>query len=352
MEKEIQELDGQKKKYVLAGLVAVILIAAVVIAVLLTGNDRRDAVLRSPTGILYGSDGNLYLTDQGGNSILRMDEGNVKLIAGYMLPADIYGDAIGSYGDGTWDKAFFNAPFDLEEWGGGLAVSDTGNNCIRLAASDGIVRTLAGTTVQGCQNGMAYEATFYEPKGIAAGPDGSLYIADSGNGVIRRLSEDGQVETVVGDMDTPVGLSWDGDVLYITDAGTSQILKYENGELSVVAGAAYTDEERSLLDGDAQNAVFSAPQGILAQDGMIYVADTGFSAIRRIKDGQVDTISIFEGTGSNLWPAGPTGMEMKAGNLLIADPYSGVIFEVKDPDETQADENYHEFQLNFYKKIY
>lgn len=325
-------MEGQKKKYILIGVVCALLAAVAVSAVLMMQGDKREAVLRSPTGLLYGSDGNLYLTDQGENSILRMDGNDVKLIAGYMLPADIYGNAAGGYGDGSWDEALFCNPFDLEEWGGGLAISDTGNNCIRLAGKDGIVRTLAGTTVQGCQNGMAYEATFYAPKGLAAGPDGCLYIADSGNGVIRRLQEDGQVDTAIGGLDTPVGLSWDGDVLYITDIGTNQILKYEEEELSVAAGAAYADEERELLDGDAGTAVFSAPQGILARDGVLYVADTGFSAVRRIKDGQVETLSVFEGTGSNLWPASPTGLEWKDGTLYVADPYAGVVFKVENLD--------------------
>lgn len=326
-------MERQKKKYLLTGLSLIVLVVVTAIAVVLwVKYNGKEAVLQSPAGMLYGSDGNLYLADQGENSILCMNDGEVKQIAGHMLPPDIYGNAVGGYGDGEWDKALFNSPFDLEEWGGGLAISDTGNHCIRLAGKDGKVRTLAGTTVQGCQNGMAYEATFNAPKGLAVGPEGSLYIADSGNGVIRRLSEDGEVDTVIGDLDVPVGLSWDGDVLYITDIGTNQILKYEDGEVSVAAGVEYTDEERNLLDGDAEKAVFSAPQGVLAKDGVLYVADTGFSAVRRVKDGQVETLSVFQGTGSNLWPASPVGLEMKDGTLLVADSYAGVIFEVAEQE--------------------
>lgn len=151
------------------------------------------------------------------------------LVAGYTLPADTHGKAAGGHRDGAWDEALFNLPFALAEWKDGIAVSDTGNHCIRFIEDETTVKTLAGTGTPGCQNGYTGEATFNEPKGLAVGNDGCLYVADSGNGVVRRISENGQVDTPITGLDTPTGLCSEEDALYITDVGTNQILCWKDG---------------------------------------------------------------------------------------------------------------------------
>ena len=309
--------------------VIVLLVFAVGLAVWLYGNRGGGNTFRNPTGIMLGEDGQLYIADEGNNNIICMNEKDREVVAGYTLPLDLYNRASGGYQDGEIKKALFDQPFDLVEWYGGIAVSDSGNHCIRLIVEGDKVRTLAGNGEEGYQNGYASKAAFSNPSGLAVGADGNLYIADSGNGAIRVLSLDGEVTTLTEDLDTPVGLCADGDALYITDIGTNQIYKYEENTLKVVAGAAYSDEEVDMEDGDASRATFSKPCGVYAKDGIVYVADTGFSAVRKIEDGKVTTLTQFEGTGTDLWPARPVGIELLDDTLYVTDEFVGVVFKVK-----------------------
>ena len=326
MEEE-QKKSGRGK--IIATAVAILLLIAAALAALwLLRDKKKDITFVAPAGLLEARNGAVYVADQGQNNIIRIDGDKRTLVAGYTLPVDAHGKAAGGRRDGAWDEALFNRPFALAEWKDGIAVSDTGNHCIRFIEDETTVKTLAGTGTPGCQNGYAGEATFNEPKGLAVGNDGCLYVADSGNGVVRRISENGQVDTPITGLDTPTGLCSEKDALYITDVGTNQILCWKDGELKVVAGRTYCDEELSLTDGAAEDAVFSRPEGIAADDGVLYVSDAGFSAVRRIKDGNVDTISIYEGTGSALWPGQPAGILAKEGKIQVADPFSGVIFSV------------------------
>ena len=328
---DMEEEQKKKRPWKMAGVAAVIalLLAGALTALWMLRDKKEEIVLLEPAGILAARDGSLYVADEGANQIIRVNGETKELVAGYALPVDAHGRATGGYRDGAWDEAVFNRPFALVEWNGGIAVSDSGNHCIRFIEQEETVRTLAGTGEAGCQNGYAGEATFFEPKGLAVGQDGCLYVADSGNGVLRRISKNGQVDTLVEGLDTPIGLCSDGDALYITDAGTNQILRWTEAEgLTVVAGAAYRDEERSLEDGVAEAAVFSKPMGVACRDGVLYVSDTGFSAVRRIRDGQVDTLSIYGGTGTNLWPGQPAGLIATEGTLYVADPFSGVLFSL------------------------
>lgn len=326
-------MEEAKKKVsykipVIAGIIIVLLIA-VVMGIYFYGNKSAKNLFRNPTGIMQGTDGNLYVADGGNHIVISMNDKEKKLVAGYTLPVDVHGDPAGGYQDGTAEEALFNEPFDLVEWYGGIAVSDTGNNCIRLITDQEKVRTLAGTGETGNADGYASEASFSSPMGLAVGSDGRLYIADSGNGRIRVLDEDGEVSTLTAGLDTPVGLCVDGDVLYITDIGTNQIYRYENDTLEVIAGAAYTDEDVDMEDGAAKEATFSKPGGVYAEDGVLYVADTGFSAVRKIEDGKVTTLKQFEGTGTDLWPAEPVGIEKVDDTLYVTDAFVGVVFTVK-----------------------
>ena len=329
------EEANKKKSYKIPVIAGVILTALVVLicGIYLYRRNSAENLFRSPAGIMEGTDGKIYVADSGNNIVLCMDGSKKEVTAGYTLPADMHERPAGGYQDGDAKEALFNHPFDLVEWYGGIAVSDTDNNCIRLITEDGKVRTLAGTGEEGHDDGYASEASFSGPAGMAVGSDGKLYIADSGSGTIRVISEDGEVTTLTAGLDTPMGLCADGDILYITDIGSNQVLACENGTLRVVAGIPYTDEDIAMEDGDASEATFSKPCGVYAQDGVLYVADTGFSAVRKIEDGKVTTLKQFEGTGTDLWPAEPLGIEKVDDTLYVTDAFTGVVFTLKIDSE-------------------
>lgn len=291
--------------------------------------EQEELAFRSPTGLLMTDEGTLYVSDGGLHVVLTLSGIRADQVAGRILP-QVGGSIPGAYSDGTAAEALFNEPSAMAEWLDGIVISDTGNNRLRFL-KNGVVQTLAGTGVQGCENGNANDATFYKPKGLSVGEDGALYVADSGNGCIRRISENGSVETVLTGLNTPSGLCWDGGVLYIADAGLNQILCWDEETLTVLAGLAsgvYPEDNAGFEDGEAENASFRAPQAVLAKDGTVYVADTGNSAVRKICDGKVETLASFDGTGGELWPAAPSDLAWVNGTLYVADSFAGIVFTV------------------------
>jgi hypothetical protein len=184
-------------------------------------------------------------------------------------------------------------------------VADTGNHTIRKITfrisfencpQPYFVSTLAGVAGQpGSADGDATTARFHSPRGLAAAPDGSLYVADSGNHTIRRIAPDGRVTTVAGEagvagsndgigsaahLNTPSGLAVDaaGNV-YIADTGNHTIRRLSpNGLLETIAG---TPGVAGFTDGDALSAQFRGPVGLTLLGDSLYVADTSNNAIRR-----------------------------------------------------------------------
>jgi sugar lactone lactonase YvrE len=219
--------------------------------------------------------------------------------------------------DGHWSVTRFNTPTGLARswiYGGwsniprqALFVADTGNHTIRhirfrygaegCPVSDDI-STLAGMAGQaGSQDGAGAAARFNTPRGVAAAPDGSLYVADTGNHTIRRIAVDGTVTTVAGEagvtgmndgparvahLNTPSGIDVDsvGEV-FICDTGNHTIRELtRDGQLITIAG---TPGVAGFADGDAAQAKFNGPVGVkVAPDGALIVGDTSNHVIRRI----------------------------------------------------------------------
>ena len=169
-------------------------------------------------------------------------------------------------------------------------IADTGNAVIRKVTRrleadgcwvDNAPTRFAGVPMQsGNADGPALEATFNAPRGLALGPDGSLYIADTGNNAIRRIAPEGIVTTVATGLNMPIGIDVDGaGNVYIADTGNHVIrVLRPDGTLDVVAGAI---GERGYVDG--ADARFDTPVGLrIGVDGALIVADSGNRAIRKI----------------------------------------------------------------------
>ncbi len=218
------------------------------------------------------------------------------------------GDGSPSFRDATQPTlAAFADPFGIAITDDGVIyVADAGeSNRIRKLAPDGSVTTFAGS-VEGFADGQGAQAAFNAPSGLAIDAKGNLFVADTGNNRIRKITPQGLVSTLAGDgtaghadgaaaqaeFDGPVGITVDalGNV-YVTDTYNDRIRKIApDGNVSTVAGAGL-----GYIDGPASDALFDTPCGIVvAADGALIVADTGNQRLRKIANGQVTTLpSVF-----------------------------------------------------------
>lgn len=152
---------------------------------------REQVRLNQPTGVAVAPDGALWVIEAGNYTLRRLDvAGQMATVAGRPPQA--------SHADGRGEQARFNGPLGLAvDVAGIVYVADTGNHVIRRIARDGTVTTLAGLPGQpGWVDGTGAAARFNAPTGVALHADGSLWVADHDNEAIRRIDLGGQVTTV------------------------------------------------------------------------------------------------------------------------------------------------------------
>jgi len=269
------------------------------------GGPATGAQLNAPYGLAFDARGNLYIADLGNSRVRRVAaNGNISTIAGGgSIPA-------GGVNEGSVATAVaLAAPRNVAiEPGGGLYISDFNAHRVYLLSPGGSLTTAAGTGVAGLggDGGAGQFARLAFPTALAVDRDGVLYIADSGNHLIRKVTRG-----VIGSMvrsGTPTGLALDGaGTLYVADRSAGQIVRYTS------AGAVTT---LSVL---ARDVAFGA-------DGYIYAPDGEF--VRRIaQSGAVAVIagggSLAAGDGGDAKTARlnhPAGVAVdSAGNLYIAD---------------------------------
>jgi hypothetical protein len=261
----------------------------------------------------------------------------------------IYG-RIGS-ADGTGTAASFNAPAGaVIDAAGNLYVSEAGNHMIRKITAAGVVSTFAGNTTGGFTNGIGAAASFSSMQGIAIDAAGNLYVADSGNQVIRKVTPDGVVSTFAGSGVTgsvngpaslasfkgPNGVAVDaaGNV-YVGDFGNNMIRKITPGGLvSTLAGNGAIGYD----NGAGASATFTSINRIAADGiGNVYVSD--FKMIRKISpDG---TVSTLAGNPSN--PGGYSSPIDGKGNAAS--------FIVTDGISIDANGNLYVGDLNLIRKV-
>lgn len=219
----------------------------------------------------------------------------------------------------------FSDPFGISVTEDGtIYVADAGeSNRIRKIAPDRTVTTFAGSS-EGFSDGLATAASFNTPSGLALDTDGNLYVADTGNNRIRKITPEGQVSTVAGDgtagyrdgpaaqaqFNGPIGVAVDakGNV-YVADTYNDRIRTItSDGQVSTVAGKGTP----GYADGERNTALFDTPCSIaVAADGTIIVADTGNDSLRRIRpDGNVSTVLVHQDLSS------PTGIALSHDNFI------------------------------------
>jgi sugar lactone lactonase YvrE len=241
-----------------------------------------NAAFNTPSALAIDHDGNLFVADTGNNAIRKISQqGMVTTLAGS-------GEA--GYRDGKAGQAQFNGPVGVAvDQAGNVYVADTYNDRIRKIAANGDVTTIAGGAGPGYQDGPAASSLFDTPCALAVDAKGVIFIADTRNGAIRRLTPDGQVTTLAATpadgaesalLRRPLGLALTADgFLYVGDTARGRILQLApNGELRGLTGIGIDIEI-----GDDKAVRFERPSAIaLDRDGTLYVADAVKRVVRKV----------------------------------------------------------------------
>jgi len=245
--------------------------------------------------------------------------------------------------NGTGTAASFDQPTGVSiDGNGNLYVADSLNNVIRKITSAGVVTTLAGSGSVGSADGTGSAASFHYPQGVAVDGNGNVYVADTGNEVIRKITAAGVVSTLAGSGSAgsadgtgtaasfaqPLGVAADGNGnVYVADASYNLIRKITPaGVVSTLAGNG--DISGGSANGTGPAASFSYPAAVAVDgSGTVYVADASNNLIRKITPtGVVTTLAgnvsggSADGTGAAASFYNPLGVAVDGnGNVYVAD---------------------------------
>ncbi|HUK19828.1 MAG TPA: IPT/TIG domain-containing protein, partial [Bryobacteraceae bacterium] len=289
------------------------------------GGAATSASLADPYGLAFDQQGNLYISDLN-NQVIRQvtPGGTISTFAGINL--------YGSGGDGgPATSAYLNRPIGLAvDTAGDLYIADSNNYCIRKITTDGIIHTVAGKiTASGYSGdgGPATSALMGAPFGIALDAAGNLYIADTSNNRIRMVSAaTGIITTVAGN-----GQQGDGG-----DGGqaTSAQLNDPEGVAVDAAGAIYISEKfgnrvRQVVNGvinTVQGSPLFEPFGLLAgPSGALYIADFGNDVIRLLTPNAPSVAGIVSASAFGAFTSAAPGswIEIYGTNLAFSRRFWG-----------------------------
>ena len=295
----------------------------------------------NPFGIAIDSSGTIYVADGNNNRIRKITPaGVVSTLAG----------STSGYADGTGSAAKFSQPVNVAvDSSGTVYVADTSNLRIRKITSGGVVTTLAGSIPIGSADGTGSAAKFNNPKGVAVDSSGTVYVADTGNNLIRKITPAGVVTTLAGSVTAgyvdgsgsaarfnyPYQLAVDSSgMIYVADYYNNSIRKITPaGVVTTLAGSVTAGS----ADGTGSAAQFYSPSGVAVDSsGTVYVADNNNNRIRKITPAGVvttlagSTAGYADGTGSAIQFYNPAGVTVgSSGTVYVADTYNNRIRKIQ-----------------------
>ncbi len=291
--------------------------------------------LNFPTGIAVDKSGNIYIADGLNNRVRKVSGGVITTIAG--------NGTAGYTGDkGPAASAELNDPTAVAlDPSGNLYIADSANNVVRMVTPSGTITTFAGDNTVGYSGDMALAtgAQLSNPVGVIADTVGNVYIADSGNDVIRQVYG-GNIVTYAEGFIQPEAVAVDSSGnLYVADTQGRRIVQYTNaGVYTTIAGSG--NSGFSGDNGPAPNAALYDPMGLAVDAaGNVYIADTFNCRIRKVTpSGIITTIAgngslYFSGDGGPAIQASmhfPHGVAVDpSGNVYITDTVNAVVRELQ-----------------------
>jgi uncharacterized protein (TIGR03437 family) len=318
------------------------------------GGPPTSAQLNSPAAMALDSSGNLLIADRANNCIRKISGGKINSFAGICA-------AVGAYGGdgGSAASANFNAPTAMAfDRNGNLYVSDLLNHVVRKITPSGTISTFAGTGqyVFNGDNGPATDTDLNQPFGLAVDANNNVYIADSQNHCVRVVTPDGNIRAVAG-VPAASGYSGDGGParqaklnqplaialdnagnLYIADTGNNVIrMVTTDGNITTIAGnhtAGFGGD-----GGPATSGQINKPEGLAVDAaGAVYITDFFNNRVRQVVNGIINTVAGVEfsgytgdnGPATNARLYEPIGLfvDNSSGNVYIADYGNDVVREL------------------------
>ncbi|MHB8521738.1 MAG: hypothetical protein ACYDH9_13395 [Limisphaerales bacterium] len=277
-------------------------------------------------GVTVDAANNYYVTDSGNNRVVKYTPtGVITSLAGAE-------DNSPGAANGKGILASFSSPQGIVAARGGLVVADSANNLIRFVALDGTVTTLAGSLTAGNVNGAGVAAQFNDPVGLAADAAGNVYIADLGNGAIRKLDLANAVTTVAAGFYRPAALAFDNVTgnIYVADTGNNAIkLIPPVGSVTLIAGSGFPTVYGAVDRLIGANALFNHPRGLLWVGGAtgLLVSDTDNGLVRQVYTNAslgVYSTATYATNATGLPFVKPVGITQDAnGNFLVVDQGTG-----------------------------
>jgi uncharacterized repeat protein (TIGR01451 family) len=292
------------------------------------GGAAISAQLDFPEGLAIDGNGNLFIADTNNERIRRVD-GTTHIITTVAGSEDPFAGSFGGNG-GAATNARLNGPEGVAvDANGNLFIADTSNGVIReVSASTGNISTIAGgASALGCPSGPSSGAGFANPTSIAVDANGNVFVSDQNLQIVCKITPSLAISTYAGTLGTsaipgqpngdggagtsatllsPTGLTTDGSGnLYIADSGDPKIRKVtaSTGVISTVAGigliCANAQEPACGDGGAATSAAFNFPRGVFYDSlGNLVVADTDNQRVRVIGTGATPTVTALAGGGT------------------------------------------------------
>ena len=314
-----------------------------------TDADGTNATFNFPRALAVDVNTNIFVADTGNDTIRR-----ISLTGGNWAVTTLSGQAqISGHADGTGTNALYTWPAGIVVDSAGIIyVADSQNDTLRKISAGGVVTTLAGQwNNAGSCDGTGTNALFNGVAGLALSGTTNLFAADMYNNLIRKITQAGGVTTIAGiassgsrdgpdtyaQFNQPYQLALDRATnVYVADTENNAIRKISAaGEVTTIAGQAIMI---GSADGTGTNALFRGPSGIVVDSATnLYVADSYNNTIRKITPagvvttiaGQAAITGYDDGTGTNALFSDPFGLAIDgATNLYVADGYNHLIRKI------------------------